>query len=456
MELIQRIGHPAFRLHLDVKAMSTEESADAGPDPPARPEHVSLPRQRSQPARPRVRRHRLRADLPGAGGCAATQGWVSVEVFDYSPDPETIARESIRYMRECEAKVCHSLNWYTGRVAAAGHDLHRVPILQRRCCDRAGASGRFRSCAAEHAASPGVLEVGFGETDITPKVDPEGKPVYLAGFGHNRKATGVHDPLMARAVVLEHDKTKIAIVCVDLVGFFHANVERVRKQLPGFSYVLVSSTHNHEGPDAMGLWGASSLQSGLDPDYLSPVEKQIVKAVKDADSRPEVRDGAHRHGLKAPELLHDNRLPDRQARRSGGAAVHGGEGQQERRHGRAMELPSRDAGQQEHARQRRLRGLHGQASARPLSLSGGLPHRHGGRADDHAGLADHQRQRAKKLADGTYEKTERYGVLLGEAAEQALKASKAATLTPFTIRTAAGRPAAGQQALSAHARNSAC
>src|SRR5262249_5576998 len=91
-----------------------------------------------------------------------------------------------------------------------------------------------------------ALRAGFGEVDVSPALD--GKPVFLAGFGHNRKATRVHDPIMARAVVLDDGKTKVALVSVDVVGLFREPVERVRRQLPGFAYVLVSSTHNHEGP----------------------------------------------------------------------------------------------------------------------------------------------------------------------------------------------------------------
>src|SRR5262249_9856591 len=101
---------------------------------------------------------------------------------------------------------------------------------------------------------------------------------------------------------------KIALVSVDLVGFFNGNVRRVRDALPGFSYVLVSSTHNHEGPDTLGLWGPNPFKSGVDPAYLKLVEEQIVKAVKEADKASQpvtVQIGS----ATAPELLHDAREP---------------------------------------------------------------------------------------------------------------------------------------------------
>ena len=137
------------------------------------------------------------------------------------------------------------------------------------------------TAAVERPALPAdepALSVGFGEADITPKVGGE-RTVFVAGFGPNRKATGVHDPLKARAVVLAHDKQKLAFVSVDLVGFFRPDVLAVRQQLPGFTYVLVGSTHNHEGPDTLGLWGLTPLQSGVDAGYLAFVKAQIVKAV---------------------------------------------------------------------------------------------------------------------------------------------------------------------------------
>src|SRR5439155_17039824 len=66
-------------------------------------------------------------------------------------------------------------------------------------------------CAAPPARPDApTLEVGFAEAEITPKVEAKGKkPVYLAGFGQDRKATGVNDPLMARAAVLSDGKKKV-------------------------------------------------------------------------------------------------------------------------------------------------------------------------------------------------------------------------------------------------------
>src|SRR5262245_26255620 len=75
------------------------------------------------------------------------------------------------------------------------------------------------------------LKIGFAEADVTPVLGKS--PVYVAGFGFNRVATGIHDPIMARAVVVEYDHRRIGFLSVDVVGLFRDQVLAMRKRLPG-------------------------------------------------------------------------------------------------------------------------------------------------------------------------------------------------------------------------------
>ena len=103
-EMLERINHSNFALHQDVKAMSSER----------------LPAPELIRRYAKVTRHFHANDAnlrgPGFGDVdfrpifralkdTGYRGWISVEVFDYSPDPETIARKSIDYMLACE-KQC--------------------------------------------------------------------------------------------------------------------------------------------------------------------------------------------------------------------------------------------------------------------------------------------------------------------------------------------------------------
>lgn len=104
VQLIQMVDSPNCRLHLDVKAMSSESQA--------------IPDIIRQNAAHLAHFHANDANRRGPGMGAidfvpilrALQeigypGWISVEVFDYEPGVEALAKESIEYLQRCVAQV---------------------------------------------------------------------------------------------------------------------------------------------------------------------------------------------------------------------------------------------------------------------------------------------------------------------------------------------------------------
>lgn len=188
--------------------------------------------------------------------------------------------------------------------------------------------------------APAQLSAGFSALPITPAVpdrwddknknaeyDPgEGEtftdgngngkfdPVWIAGFGNNKPANGIHDDLWARAMVIDDGKTRLAIVVLDAIGFMNNDVidvrERVSKQA-GITYAIITSTHTHEGPDLLGLWGKTPFGSGVNPAHMDYVKNQAVKAIESAakNLRP-ARLSVSQDLTGAIPLVIDTRKPD--------------------------------------------------------------------------------------------------------------------------------------------------
>jgi hypothetical protein len=278
--------------------------------------------------------------------------------------------------------------------------------------------------------SAAELTVGFADVDVTPEIGK--KPVYLAGFGQNRKATKVHDPISARAIVLADGSTKIALVSVDVVGFFHPTIERIREKLPGFNYVLVSATHNHEGPDTLGLWGANPLKSGIDPDYLKKVEEGCVAAVKAADAARKPAAATIGAGSD-PSLLRDTRLPlvlhdeivairfeNPETKKPLGILV------QWNCHPETLGSDNTEiTADFVHYTVAHLRKSQDCPVVYFTGTVGGLM------TTLRLSVKD---EKGNELREGSFEKADRYGALVGQLAERALKSATPTVLTPFDVR----------------------
>jgi len=141
---------------------------------------------------------------------------------------------------------------------------------------------------------PCDLLCGFGKADITPKGFET--TLFLAGFAPERKATGILDPIEACALSLELQGKEVVLASLDVIGFLYQDIQDVKNRLrkevmPGYKgknqVLIVCSTHNHNAPDTIGLWGKAFLgkvpyRSGVDYGFMWLCRQGLRRAIKDA------------------------------------------------------------------------------------------------------------------------------------------------------------------------------
>jgi len=132
----------------------------------------------------------------------------------------------------------------------------------------------------------GGLMAGASKVTITPK----GR-VFLAGLSRNRRSVGLHDDLWARCLAITLGGETIILVSLDLIGLFRDQVELIRDEaeengLRGES-ITVACTHQHSGPDTLGLWDPDMHTPGVDEGYMAYLRGRVLEAILEAVERAE-------------------------------------------------------------------------------------------------------------------------------------------------------------------------
>lgn len=146
------------------------------------------------------------------------------------------------------------------------------------------------------------FRAGAFAADITPQQFPLNMP---GGFSANG-AESAHDPLHARAVVLDDGKTTLAMVVVDNLGLSPAlmvEAKQIASEKTGIPVekMLVSSTHTHSAPSSGG-GKEGSPEAAYRQRLLDGLVESIVKA---HETRRPAAAGAAGHPL--PEEVFNRR-----------------------------------------------------------------------------------------------------------------------------------------------------
>lgn len=126
-----------------------------------------------------------------------------------------------------------------------------------------------------------MLNVGFGRTDITPKLG-----VRLGGYGiEHRPAEEILDNLHSTALVLEESGKTAVIINLDWIGVGEDIVAVLRdkiNQATGIikEHINISVSHTHSSPSAVRLWGWGDVEQ----EYVDSVLDAIVESVRIAQN----------------------------------------------------------------------------------------------------------------------------------------------------------------------------
>jgi hypothetical protein len=126
------------------------------------------------------------------------------------------------------------------------------------------------------SARASELRVGVASTDITP---PIGSRMYGYSARGTNVSTGVHDPLFAKAIVLDDGTARVAVATLDLGTVTEensANIRAIVKERTGIENVLCVASHTHSAP-----FPAPDFPSEEAP-WIREAERRIAAAIVEA------------------------------------------------------------------------------------------------------------------------------------------------------------------------------
>ncbi len=177
--------------------------------------------------------------------------------------------------------------------------------------------GKDKKCLKGHKKNPKYTGPDSDGSEGNGKFEG----IWMGGFSTNHPLQGKHDDIWARALVLKTGDVTVAIVSIDVVGFFYDDIEKVRQKVrqklskEDLDYILISSTHTHEAPDVMGQWGPTSKsgipnKSGVIPRVIKRVIENTAQAIikaKNSMKKAKIEIGFIRTGVDG--LVRDSRDP---------------------------------------------------------------------------------------------------------------------------------------------------